>query len=138
MSNFLKKKRILLLSALILNANLYAYDFSGVYSGKKNIIKLKVNNNQVQEVYVKCSKTNCDMDNSTKSLLMNHGTTLVTELKPLGDDKSIAYTTLILTPTNNHDQIQAALIGYRDYLDPIKNDPKYKVEFTTVETLQLQ
>lgn len=136
MSKLFKRNKMLLLYALALSTKVYGYDFSGTYNGKNNIIKLQISNNQVQKVYAKCSEPDCDMNNSTKSLLLNHETTLVTELKTLEDNKkSIAYTTLILTPTNSHDKIQAVLVGYRMYFNPTKNDLKSKVEFTTSEIL---
>ena len=126
------------LSGLILSAQVAAYDFSGTYIGntKNGIIKLKIQDNQLQDVFVRCAQPECEQTGSAKTLLLNNQTALVSELKPFGDAKSsIAYTTLVLTPTNNAKQIQAVLVGYRHYANPREMDLKTNVEFSLTEIL---
>lgn len=118
--------------------NVYAYDFDGNYKGKsKNgIIQLHVYNNQISKVIVKCSDIKCNMSKDVKTLIYNHGTALITELKPLPDNNnSIAYTTLIITPTNDPNKIQAVLVGYRKNLKTNENNLKYEAEFSSSEIL---
>ncbi len=137
-NNFSKPRKLWFLCGLILSTNVYAYNFSGTYAGnsKTGIINLQIENNQVEDVFVKCSNPDCNLRPATKSLFLNYGGALISELKPFGDEKlSTAYTTLILTPTNNPNKIQSVLVGYRAYVKPTEKDIKYKAEYSLTEIL---
>lgn len=139
MNCFFKKSRAWLFCGLALSVgNSYAYDFNGVYNStsRSGIIKLQISGNQVQDVVAKCSIPDCNLGPAAKTILLNNDTTLVAELKPLGDSqKSIAYTTLVLTPTSKPNQVQAVLVGYRAYFNLTKKDLEYKAEFNSKQIL---
>ena len=104
------------LCSLITCQSIYAYDFNGNYTGTgKGLIGIEINSKQVHAI-ARCSPANCDWKTNKISTL-NNGNTMIVELKPLesNDKTSTLYSTIVLTPTNIPNKIQASLISYRQF-----------------------
>ena len=116
MRNNKPKIYLIALCLITTSQSIHAYDFNGKYTGTgKSLIEIKISPKQVHAI-AKCSPVNCDW-RTNKISTINNGNTMIIELKPLeSDDKtSTLYSTIVLTPTNIPNKIQASLISYRQF-----------------------
>lgn len=128
------KVSLAVLCSLITCQSIYAYDFNGKYTGTgKGLIELEISSKQVHAI-AKCSPVNCDWT-TNKISTQNNGNTMIVELKPLeSDDKtsSTLYSTIVLTPTNIANKIQAYLISYRQFANQTESNGYNSASSATV------